>query len=272
MNDKLKAYNAGLVKAMAAMKANDNAQTRNDFVRELLNSKLILPSMIRPEPVDGKLAPNSVMSFFSVKTKNGDSVLFLFTSAEELRKWAPAKGKQLILQRYSQFKTFIEGSDSQYDAIVIDPYGENVTIKRSLVERIDAVAQPMVLRREKIDVKEYGLQPAEYASPGLYAAFSEVMAKNELINSAWMMQTKRGDSKLPTTIVVVDVDKKGDRTAIFNGLAAVSNEFLAPEESIGIMSARDAVAASYIENVKPFYIKGETGVEFKTAKADEEEE
>jgi hypothetical protein len=272
MIDKLKAYNEGLVNAMTLMKANDNAQTRNTFVKELLNSKLILPSMIRPEPVDGKLAKNAVMSFFSVKTKNDESVLFLFTSASELRKWAPAKGKQLILQRYSQFKTFITGPDAHYDAIVIDPYGSNVTIRRSLIERIDAVAQPMVVRRENINVKEYGLQPAEYASPGLYAAFSEAMARNEHIKSAWMMQTMREGNKMPTTIVVVDVDKNGDRTAIFNGLAAVSNEFLAPEESIGVMSARDAVAASYIENVKPFYIKGESGVEFKAAKADEEEE
>lgn len=269
MEDKLKKINAALVKAMADMKQNENNDTRNVFIQELLNAKLIIPSLIKPEPENGKIAKDSQISFFSVKTKDDENVLFLFTSAEELQKWAPAKGKHLILQNYRQFKDFVVGKNASYDSLVIDPFGSSVVIKKGLIERIDSAVKPMKITREKIDVEETGLKPAEYASPGLYAALSESMARNETISAAWMMQTNRQGEKLPTTIVVVKVSG-GDMKNTFNAIARTANEFLAPDESIGIMPAHDRVAAKYIKGVKPFYVKDETAVEFKKTSPDEE--
>lgn len=271
MEDKIKTVNSALINAMEAMKAEENNQTRGVFIQELLNAKLIIPSVIKPEPTDGKIAPGSQISFFSVKTKDEESILFLFSSVDELKKWAPAKGKHLILQNYNQFKNFVVGKNASYDGLVIDPYGANITIKKGLIEKIDSAVKPMKVQSEKISVEESGLQPAEYASPGLYAALSEAMGRNETINAAWMMQAVRPGEKLPTTVLVVDF-KGGDMKNTFNALARTANEFLAPGESIGIMPAHDRVAAGFIKTVKPFYVKGTAGVDFKQPSADTEEE
>ncbi|GEM_PF-493560 len=271
MEDKIKTVNSALVNAMEAMKADENNQTRGVFIQELLNAKLIIPSIIKPEPVDGKIAQGSRISFFSVRTKDKENMLFLFTGVDELKKWAPAKGKHLILQNYNQFKDFVVGKNASYDGLVIDPYGASVTIKRGLIEKIDSAVKPMRVKSERISVEDSGLQPAQYASPGLYAALSEVMSRNETINAAWMMQANRTGEKLPTTVVVVDL-KGGDTKNTFNALARTANEFLAPGESIGIMPAYDRVAAGFIKTVKPFYIKGEAGVSFKQSAADTQEE
>lgn len=256
MEDKIKTINAALVNAMNDMKQNDSSKTRSIFVQELLNAKLIIPSVIEPEPVDGKIAKDSVISFFSVKTKDNESVMFLFTSIEELKKWEPAKGKHLILQNYRQFKDFVTGKNAAYDGLVIDPYGANVTIKKGLIDKIDASLKPMKVSNEKISVEQDGLQPAELAPPGLYAALSEMMSRNSTINAAWMMQAKRIGENKPTVVVVVDI-KGGDMKNTFNSVARTANEFLEPNESIGIMPAHDRVAARFIKGVEPFYVKGE---------------
>lgn len=271
MEDKLKTVNAALVKAMADMKENENSETRNVFIQELLNAKLIVPSIIKPEPVDGKIAQNSRISFFSVRTKDKENILFLFTSAEELVKWAPAKGKHLILQNYNQFKDFVVGKKANYDGIVIDPYGSNITVKRGLIEAIDSAVKPMKIQHEQIDVEKDSLRAAEFASPGLYAALSELMARNETILSAWMMQAQREGQKLPTTIVVVDF-KGGDMKNTFNSIARCANEFLAPDESIGIMPAYHRAAKQAVRSVKPFYVKGGESESFKAPSEDKEEE
>lgn len=271
IEDKIKIANSGLIKAMEAMKENENSETRNVFVQELLNSKLIIPSIIKPEPVDGKVPKGAVMSFFSVKTANDESMLFLFTSAEELNKWAPAKGKHLILQNYQQFKTFVIGNNAQYDGLVIDPYGANVAIRRKLIETIDANLKPMTVKQEKIKVEQEGLQPAQYASPGLYAAFTEVMKRHVNIRAAWMMQAKREGDKMPTLVLVVNFEGN-DQRSVFNMLARTANEFLGPGESIGMMRSTDRVAASYIRGVKPFYKKDLDIEEFKRRYASANEE
>ncbi len=261
MEDKIKTVNSALVKAMAAVKENENSQTRLAFVQELLNAKLILPSIIRPEPVDGKVAKDSRMSFFSIKNKEGEKILFLFTSLDELQKWAPAKGKQLLLQNYKQFKEMVVGKNANYDGFVINPYGESITVKRGLIEAIDANVKPMQMKREQVNVEKSGLQPAEFASPGLYAALTDAMVRNETVNAAWMMQVKKEGDNMPTPILVVDIIRGGDMKNTFNSLARVANDFLATGEAIGIMPAYDRVAMKYIKDVQPFYVKGKWGVE-----------
>lgn len=272
MEDKIRIVNSGLIKAIDAMKADDNENTRTVFARELVNCKLIIPAIIKPAPVDGKIAKGSVMSFFSVKTKQGENVLFLFSSVDELKKWAPAEGKQLILQNYQQFKTFVTGKNTRYDGIVIDPCGAEVVIKRGFIERVDAALKPMSVKNERIKVESEGLQPAELASPGLYAALSEAMERDESINAGWMMQAKREGAKIPTTVLVVDFIKGGDVKNSFNALARCANDFLAPGESIGMMPAYDRVAFRYIRNVEPFYIKNRRGVEKAGSRKEKTEE
>lgn len=270
MEDKIKRVNSGLIKAMDAMKADDNENTREVFAKELINCKLIIPTIIKPAPVDGKIEKGAVMSFFSVKTKDNENVLFLFSSVDELKKWAPAQGKHLILQNYQQFKTFVTGQNTKYDGLVIDPCGVNVTIKKGFIERVDAALKPMSVKNQRIKVENEGLQPAELASPGLYAALSEAMERNESVNAAWMMQAKQEGSKTPTTVLVVDFIKGSDVKNTFNALARCANDFLAPGESIGMMPAYDRVAFKYIRNVEPFYIKNKRYVEKAGTKKEEE--
>lgn len=260
MEDKIKRVNSGLIKAMEAMKADDNKKTRTVFAQELVNCKMIIPTIIKPAPVDGKIAKGSVMSFFSVRTKDKENVLFLFTSIEELQKWAPAEGKHLILQNYQQFKTFLTGKNTQYDGLVIDPCGAEIVIKKGFIDKIDAALKPMSVKNERIRVESDGLQPAELASPGLYAALSEAMERDESVNAAWMMQAQQEGSKIPTTVLVVDFIKGGDIKNSFNALARCANDFLAPGESIGMMPAYDKAAFKSIRNVEPFYIKNKRGV------------
>lgn len=261
MEDKIKTVNAPLVNAMAAMKEDENSTTRNVFIQELLNAKLIIPSVIKPEPVNGKIPEGAKISFFSVRTKDDENMLFLFTSVDELKKWSPAKDKHLILQNYNQFKDFVVGKNAGYDGLVIDPYGASVVIKKGLIEAIDSAVKPMKVQSEKIRVDEKGLQPAEAVSPGLYAALSDAMKRNEKINAAWMMQAVREGASTPTPVLVVDLINGGDMKNTFNALARVANEFLASNESIGIMPARDKVAMRYIKDVQPFYVKGQWQVE-----------
>jgi hypothetical protein len=253
MEDKLKTINSSLVKAMEDMRADENSTTRNTFIQELLNAKLIIPAEITPEPVDGKMPKNAVISFFSVKTANDENILYLFTSAEEFKKWELWKGKQLILQNYSQFKTFVTGKKATYDGFVIDPFGACVSIRRALIEKIETALKPMKVKNVRVNVGEGGLQPATYGSAGMFAALCKAMERNETINAAWMMQADRGANKTPLPVLVVDFTG-GDQSVTFNALARTANEFLADNETIGIVPAQNV--RTYIEYVEPFYIKG----------------
>ncbi len=248
--------NKALVAAMANMKAADTDESKNEFVKLAVRASYFVPVKISPRPQNGVVAEGSTISYHNMKTKDGKSLLMAFTSFDELKKWEGYSDviMDVLKHSYMDINHFVVDKKA-YDGFIIDPYGENVALRTELMENIAKVVFPMKVSTEKIDNKDgNALKPATQYSQEMVDAIKAYLATNEHVNKAYLMETTRTGADKPTVIVAVDMDG-GDIKVCFNAIGANARKFLAKDESIGVMPAKDAVAAAALAGVEPFYTK-----------------
>ena len=67
----------------------------------------------------------------------------------------------------------------------------------------------------------------------------------------WLMQTKRPQEAMPTLVLVLDFE--GSQQATFDKVAQAMRSNIRVNDTIGMMSVKDNVAAAAIEGIEPFF-------------------
>lgn len=249
--------NTALVAAMANMKATNTDAGKNEFVKLAVKSVYFVPVIISPKPVGNVIAEGSKIAFHNMKTQDDKKLLMCFTSFDELKKWDAydPETMDVIRHTYGDLYSLIT-KQNVYNGVIIDPYGENVALKSELMDNIAKVLIPMKVKAEKIDNSNGdGLKPAQNYSQEMADAIKNYLATNENVNKAFLMETMRPGTDKATIVVVVDMVEGADIKPAFNAIGANARKFLAPNESIGVMLAKDPMVEQLIADVEPFYTK-----------------
>ena len=245
-----------LVTAMQEMKAHkgDSAYS-NNFVRELMFTKFYMPVNIDP-PLDdsGVAKPGTKISYISINNKNdGKNLLITFTSREEYNKFFDKqRSTNIMMHPYAELKQLALSKD--FDGFVIDPAGENVAVTKELINKIDQSRPNMVVKTEKVSAPEgqAPLLPAQNINKEFAARLKKFFEEEqEGVTRCWLMQTTRPNEPMPTLVLVLDFE--GSQPVIFDKVAQAMRSNIRVNDTIGMMSVKDSVAAAAVEGVEAFF-------------------
>lgn len=249
--------NPDLVEAMKDMKATNNVNEKIAFFREFVKSKLLLPVKINPEPVNNVVKQDAEISFFSMKTSKDEILLACFTDFDELAKWNKNNYcSQVMAFEFEKIRDIIQRGANAYHGIVIDPFGENVFIRKDAILDIESQTKPeLVVKPEKIVTENnMGLVPAVNPPQRLIEDLKQYMSGKDNINAAYCMQTVRAGESEPTIVIIIDFTGS-ELKKTFDGVAKAAQNALAGGKPIGMMPAFDSVAMASLKGVAPFYKK-----------------
>lgn len=261
MND-LNVDNRSLIEAMKAMRENPTEIVKNEFLEKVIAANYIVPATIQPEPVDGKILPDSKISFFFLQNNEKKNYILAFSAPEQYLFWKEHRKEDdkkinVLNYGYDQLSKIVMTYPALFGGFLIDPNGYNFAIESDLINDVDKARNPQVtIKPEKILPKEgMGLEPADPKGlEPLTEAISKYMETENSIKAAYLMKTIRKGDTLPTLIVVVDF-VGGRMKYIFDGIAMAARGTVDSCESLGLMPASDRIAGHAIENVEPFYKK-----------------
>lgn len=250
--------NTQFVALAKRVKGEPTQVNRLAFLQALVDTSLIVPMLITPEPIDNKVREDAVLHYFTMKTSKGLNYLVTFTDKSQMDKWNKNPNKMFLYRNYEFIKSLVSDAKSEYDGFVIDPMGINIAIKNDLITDIDKVSRPnLAITPEKIQTEgNMGLTVYNNPPKLLIDELSTHLAKQPHVRAAYIMQTIRSGEDKATPILIIDLDQGGTSLkATFDGVAAVAHSVIKKGESIGLMPAFDKIAHDSIKGVKPFYKK-----------------
>lgn len=125
--------NPKLVMAMRQMLANDCAKTRSNMAAALVESKLLSP-IEQQTVLTEKSGPSTRIRFESIQNTEGESYYLAFTDLDEYGKWnQDEKHNHALIMTIEDFGNILIRNINDLKGFVINPYGENVSISKSLL-------------------------------------------------------------------------------------------------------------------------------------------
>lgn len=259
MND-LNIDNKKLIEAMRNLRENPTEIVKNEFLKQVLAANYIVPATVDPEPIDGKVQPDSKIAFFFLQNEEKKNYILTFSASEQYIFWKehrPESNKKITVFNYGypQISKIVRDYPNLFGGFLIDPNGYNFAVESDLINDIAKMNEPQV-RPEKILPKEgMGLEAADPKGlEPLLEAVSNYLSTQNSVKSAYLMQTVRKGDSVPTLIIVVDF-VGGRMKELFDGIALAARGSVDNCESLGLMPAGDKIASHAIEGVEPFYVK-----------------
>ncbi len=130
-NEEIK--NPELIKAMNAMLKHDNAATRGGMAAALMEARLLSPVQ-QQTVLTEKGGPSTRVKFEDIQNTEGDRYYMAFTDMDEYAKWnADQTHNQALIMTMEDFGNILIRNINDLKGFVINPYGENVSISKSLL-------------------------------------------------------------------------------------------------------------------------------------------
>lgn len=125
--------NPDLVGAMQAMQKRNDSETLSRMAAALVNSRLLSP--IRKETVlTEKSGPSTRIKFEDIQNTEGDKYYLAFTDLDEYEKWnQEGTHNEALIMTLEDFGNILIRNINDLKGFVINPYGENVSISKSLL-------------------------------------------------------------------------------------------------------------------------------------------
>lgn len=125
--------NPKLVQAMQDVVKNDNAYTRGVMAAALMNAKLLSP-ILRETVLMEQKGPATRIKFEDIQNTEGDRYYLAFTDMDEYNKWnEDGSHGQALIMTMEDFGNILIRNVNDLKGFVINPYGENVSISKSLL-------------------------------------------------------------------------------------------------------------------------------------------
>ena len=125
--------NPKLVQAMQDVVKHDNAYTRGVMAAALMNAKLLSP-ILRETVLMEQKGPATRIKFEDIQNTEGDRYYLAFTDMDEYNKWnEDGSHGQALIMTMEDFGNILIRNVNDLKGFVINPYGENVSISKSLL-------------------------------------------------------------------------------------------------------------------------------------------
>lgn len=130
-NDNIK--NPKLIQAMKDLKKHDNPYTRGVLAEALMEARLLSP-IERQTVLTEKEGPQTRIRFKDIQNTEGDKYYLAFTDLDEYSKWnSDEKNNQALIMTMEEYGNILIRQINDLKGFVINPYGENVSISKSLL-------------------------------------------------------------------------------------------------------------------------------------------
>lgn len=128
--------NPFFVQAMRTMNADCSLENQNNMVDAMMSAHLLTPVVRQYREKPGINKANLRMSFTSIKNKNDESFILAFTDLVELKKWSKGKETDSMIMEFNDYAMLLADSKVPYAGFVINPFGENVTVTKSMTAKL----------------------------------------------------------------------------------------------------------------------------------------
>lgn len=125
--------NPKLVEAMQAMIRHDTEKTRGHMAAALMESRLLSP-IERQTVLTEMEGPSTRIRFEDIQNTQGDKYYLAFTDMDEYAKWNEDEThNQALIMTMDDFGNLLIRNINDLKGFVINPYGENISISKSLL-------------------------------------------------------------------------------------------------------------------------------------------
>ena len=125
--------NPDLVAAMQAMQKRNDSETLSRMAAALVNSRLLSPSL-KQTVLTEKSGPSTRIKFEDIEDTKGEKYYLAFTDLDEYEKWnQEGTHNEALIMTLEDFGNILIRNINDLKGFVINPYGENVSISKSLL-------------------------------------------------------------------------------------------------------------------------------------------
>ena len=125
--------NPELIEAMNAMLRHNTEKTWGHMAAALMEARLLSP-IERQTVLTEKEGPSTRIRFEHIQNAQGEKYYLAFTDMNEYAKWnEDEKHNQALIMTMEDFGNILIRNLNDLEGFVINPYGENVSISKSLL-------------------------------------------------------------------------------------------------------------------------------------------
>jgi len=246
---KIKLENPSLKEAMKNLR-NGN---EDEFIKELLKARFLCPAKIDGKPEitkgEGPVTIQGKLTMYVLNAQGGASYLMAFTDEEELYKWRREKDEKALVWALPQYAGILEKPECPHAGFVINPFGENVIIKKEYLnkikQRLRIVRKPIVLGGEEELMTDYSAFPE-----GLAEALCAYMKESGDISRAYLINMVKEDE----TDYLLVVKTQENPRYLFPCIANAAEPYL-KDKKMNILPIESELAAAAIQGINPIFIR-----------------
>lgn len=218
--------NEELVKAMDALKENENKETQTALIEKVISARFFAPVDItdadgNPLKGTGKInVPNNAkFNFKLIQNNKGEQYFTVFTDAEEFRKWNTRVNTIVVV--FPQIAQLAQSKSDVVKGFVINPMNQNIIFSQdaiaNLLEAMKKVAENEKARREAAEKAAAGPQvKLMFGKPknipdAVLGAFRKKLAKTPEVKTAYFCMMKQGDQEFYLFTLDIDADSETSR-------------------------------------------------------------
>ena len=124
--------NPKLIEAIQKMRKHDNEVTRSRVAEALMEAHLLSP--IVRQNVIGEQGPSVRIRFEELRNGAGDKYYMAYTDLNEYNKWNDdSKHNHALIMTMQEFGHILIRTPNDMKGFVVNPYGENLIIPKSLL-------------------------------------------------------------------------------------------------------------------------------------------
>ena len=245
--------NPDLKARMQAMHYKESKELEDEICEEIANNTTFL-SIVEPIPdCDG----DEPKYDFPVLTTSGHGYIYypIFTDMEELRKWNNDENAQILMLTFDHYADLME-QNSKANGLVVNPYGENFTIEREMVDYMKtkkaffgklAIEQMFHQEQEKSSIQLS--DPTPYPTE-MVDALSNCLAALPDVRKAWLrFMDNEGENSY---LLILDTDVSMDE---LYEVSSAAMPYLHDNLYLDMLPLSEKFSKNAVEGVSPFYTK-----------------
>ncbi len=243
--------NEALVKAMEALKADENTETQRALIERVLTAKFFTPvdvidadgNMLRG---NGKISipKDAKFNFKLIQNTKGENYFTVFTDIDEFRKWSKTAQVNTIVVVFPQIAQLAAQKSDSVHGLVINPMSQNIIFTQEAIQNLlDAMRKVAEQQRAAAEAAN-GQAPANGDAPAaggpqvklmfgkpknvpdaVLGAFRKKLAKTPEVKEAYFCMMKQGEQEYYLFTLDIDADSETSRD-IGDSLCEAAKMFL----------------------------------------------
>ncbi len=261
--------NESLVKAMEAIKANENPETQSAFVTAALNAKYFAPVDI----MDGEgnlLEGNGKMevpkdakfNFKLIVNNNGDQFFPLFTDIEEFKKWNKSEKIKAIVVSFPQMANLVSVKSDSVKGMSINPLNQNLIFTKELLDNILEHLKNQAVK--SVSSAEAGAAPEAkkitvmFGKPtnipdSVMSSITKTVAKHKEVNTAYFLMMKQEEKE--HYLFILDIDADAEKSKKIADSICSSVRLFLTKFPVLVAPLKSPIGENAPKVTEPFYTK-----------------